>query len=89
MKKTDSIFIAGHNGLVGSSLEKILKDEGFKNRPFASKTAESSATMSLRPSISEKISQKLSIHIKWLTMRPFMSRPKRRFAQDVTTIEKM
>ena len=31
MKKTDSIFIAGHNGLVGSSIEKILKDEGFKN----------------------------------------------------------
>ena len=24
-EKTDSIFIAGHNGLVGSSLEKILK----------------------------------------------------------------
>ena len=31
MKKTDSIFIAGHNGLVGSSVVKILKNEGYKN----------------------------------------------------------
>ena len=31
MKKTDNIFIAGHNGLVGSSVVKILKNEGYKN----------------------------------------------------------
>ena len=31
MKKTDCIFIAGHNGLVGSSVVKILKNEGYKN----------------------------------------------------------
>ena len=31
MKKTDNIFIAGHNGLVGSSIVKILKKEGYKN----------------------------------------------------------
>ena len=31
MKKSDRIFIAGHNGLVGSSVVKIFKDLGFKN----------------------------------------------------------
>ena len=31
MKKTDCIFIAGHNGLVGSSVVKILKNKGYKN----------------------------------------------------------
>ena len=31
MKKSDKIFIAGHNGLVGSSVFKLLKKEGFKN----------------------------------------------------------
>ena len=31
MKKTDKIFVAGHNGLVGSSIVKILKKEGYKN----------------------------------------------------------
>ena len=31
MKKTDNIFIAGHKGLVGSSIVKILKKEGYKN----------------------------------------------------------
>ena len=31
MKKSDNIFIAGHNGLVGSSVLKLLKNEGFKN----------------------------------------------------------
>ena len=30
-EKTDCIFIAGHNGLVGSSVVKILKNEGYKN----------------------------------------------------------
>ena len=29
-EKTDCIFIAGHNGLVGSSVVKILKNEGYK-----------------------------------------------------------
>ena len=31
MKKSDNIFIAGHNGLVGSSIFKLLKKKGFKN----------------------------------------------------------
>ncbi len=31
MKKTDRIFIAGHNGLVGSSILELLKKRGFKN----------------------------------------------------------
>ena len=31
MKKTDKIFIAGHNGLVGGSIYKILLKKGFKN----------------------------------------------------------
>ena len=31
MKKSDNIFIAGHNGLVGSSVLKLLKHKGFKN----------------------------------------------------------
>ena len=31
MKKSDNIFIAGHNGLVGSSIFKLLKKRGYKN----------------------------------------------------------
>ena len=31
MKKSDKIFIAGHNGLVGSSVVNLLKKNGFKN----------------------------------------------------------
>ncbi len=31
MKKTDRIFIAGHNGLVGKALLELLKKKGFKN----------------------------------------------------------
>jgi len=31
MKKTDRIFIAGHRGLVGSAIFKLLKLEGYKN----------------------------------------------------------
>merc|ERR1712147_409135 len=31
MKKTDKIFIAGHNGLVGNSVLVDLKKKGFKN----------------------------------------------------------
>jgi GDP-L-fucose synthase len=30
INKTSSIFIAGHNGLVGSSVLKNLKDKGYK-----------------------------------------------------------
>ena len=30
MKKTDKIFIAGHNGLVGSSIFNLLKKKGYK-----------------------------------------------------------
>ena len=31
MKKLDKIYIAGHNGLVGSSVFNLLKKKGFKN----------------------------------------------------------
>ena len=31
MKKSDKIFIAGHNGLVGNAVYKLLKKKGFKN----------------------------------------------------------
>ena len=31
MKKTDCIFIAGHKGLVGSSVLNLLKKKGFRN----------------------------------------------------------
>ena len=30
MKKTDNIFIAGHNGLVGSSVLNLLIENGYK-----------------------------------------------------------
>ena len=31
MKKDDRIFVAGHKGLVGSAIVRILKDRGYKN----------------------------------------------------------
>ena len=31
LKKEDKIFIAGHNGMVGSAIEKKFRQEGFKN----------------------------------------------------------
>ena len=31
MKKTDKIYICGHNGMVGSSILRKLQNEGFKN----------------------------------------------------------
>jgi GDP-L-fucose synthase len=31
LKKDDKIFIAGHNGMVGSAIERKYKQEGFKN----------------------------------------------------------
>ena len=31
MKKSDKIFIAGHNGLVGNAVLNLLKKKGFKN----------------------------------------------------------
>ena len=31
MKKSDYIFIAGHKGLVGSSILRLLKNKGYKN----------------------------------------------------------
>lgn len=31
MKPTDKIYIAGHNGLVGSAIVRVLKSAGFKN----------------------------------------------------------
>ena len=37
MKKTDNIFIAGHNGLVGNSIFELLKKKKFKNLIVVSK----------------------------------------------------
>lgn len=37
IKKYDKIYVAGHNGLVGSSIIRILKKKGFKNIIFKSK----------------------------------------------------
>ncbi len=34
MKKSDRIYVAGHNGLVGSSVLNLLKKNGFKNLIF-------------------------------------------------------
>ena len=31
IKKNDKIFLAGHNGLVGSAILKVLKKNKFKN----------------------------------------------------------
>ena len=31
IKKKDKIFLAGHNGLVGSAIYRMLKKRGFKN----------------------------------------------------------
>ena len=31
IKKNDKIFIAGHNGLVGSAILRKLKKNGYKN----------------------------------------------------------
>ena len=30
MKKTENIFLTGHNGLVGSKILKTLKEKGYK-----------------------------------------------------------
>ena len=37
MKKTDNIFIAGHNGLVGNSIYELLKQKGYKKLTIVSK----------------------------------------------------
>ena len=31
MNKTSKIFIAGHNGLAGSAILRLLKQEGYEN----------------------------------------------------------
>ena len=31
IKKTDKIFLAGHKGLVGSAILKLLKKKNYKN----------------------------------------------------------
>ena len=31
IKKNDKIFVAGHNGLIGSAIVKQLKSKGYKN----------------------------------------------------------
>ena len=37
MNKNSKIFIAGHNGLVGSAVYRNLKDKGYKNLIVISK----------------------------------------------------
>ena len=34
MNKTDKIYVAGHNGMVGSAIVKALKHKGFTNLVF-------------------------------------------------------
>ena len=31
IKKKDKIFLAGHNGLVGSAIDRLLKKRGYTN----------------------------------------------------------
>ncbi len=31
IKKNDKIFVAGHNGLVGSAIVRLLKEKEYKN----------------------------------------------------------
>ncbi|ASP42420.1 hypothetical protein AMR47_14580 [Leptospira interrogans] len=31
MEKESKIYIAGHKGLVGSAIERVLKNEGYEN----------------------------------------------------------
>ncbi len=37
MKKSSKIFVAGHNGLVGSALMRTLKEKGFANLVYRSR----------------------------------------------------
>ena len=37
IKKEDKIFVAGHMGLVGSSIVRKLKEKGYKNLIFIDK----------------------------------------------------
>ena len=37
IKKTDSIFVAGHTGMVGSSITRKLKEKGYNNLLLPSK----------------------------------------------------
>ena len=37
IKKTDKIYVAGHNGLVGSSIIRELKKQGYKNVIYKSR----------------------------------------------------
>jgi len=36
MEKSSKIFVAGHNGLVGSALMRTLKEKGFANLVYRS-----------------------------------------------------
>jgi len=38
IKKKSKIFIAGHKGLVGSSIIRRLKDKGYKNLLYADRS---------------------------------------------------
>ena len=37
IKKKDKIYVAGHNGLVGSAIIRELKKQGYKNIIYKSK----------------------------------------------------
>ena len=37
IKKTDKIYVAGHNGLVGSSIIRELRKQGYKNIIYQSR----------------------------------------------------
>ena len=38
MNKTDKIFIAGHLGMVGSAIHRLLQEKGFSNVLVAPKS---------------------------------------------------
>jgi GDP-L-fucose synthase len=40
MDKNSKIYIAGHNGMVGSAILNLLKSEGFRNIIIKSSTLE-------------------------------------------------
>ena len=35
--KNDKIYVAGHNGLVGSAITRVLRENGYRNVVFRTK----------------------------------------------------
>ena len=57
LKKDDKIFLAGHNGMVGSAIERKFTQEGFKNiLTFSSKELDLRDQLSVKEFYKEKTS---------------------------------